>query len=84
MIPTRDGSLDAVAWLQAHLDGDTEGRDAIAHNCDPVELVTHLTGMHLALVNVATHGQPQLYMKLLRETLDGFLDTFDRIRDDDQ
>lgn len=73
MILTRDSHLDAIAWLQVHLDGDFEGRDAIARACDPVALIQVLTAMHLGLVNVATHGQPQEYMNVLRETLADYL-----------
>ena len=71
MIPTseiRDDCLDALAWLQVHLEGDDDGRTVIAKNCDPVALVDILTGMHLGLINLTTRGQPQMYLDALRET----------------
>jgi hypothetical protein len=50
--PRIEGMRDAAAWLQATKASDTEGRNAIAMNCDPVELNDALTETILWIVRV--------------------------------
>lgn len=45
-----DGLRDAAAWLQAVAADDKEGFNAVATNCDPIELVDALTAAFLWLI----------------------------------
>lgn len=84
MIPTRDGYLDAIAWLEATINEDHEGKMAIALNTDPVMLVETLTLMYLSLIRISTYGQEIAYVAMLRENLDAHLANLDKLKGDDQ
>lgn len=51
MTDRSEGMRDAAAWLHASKNGDTEGRNAVALNCDPTQLVDALTDTLLWIVD---------------------------------
>ncbi|MBD0862736.1 hypothetical protein IA539_16210 [Gordonia sp. zg691] len=55
---TTDDMRDALAFMRATALGDTEGRMAIAVNCDPAAMVDCLTSYALGLASLAVDGGP--------------------------
>lgn len=64
---------DAMAWIEAALEGDHEGRIAIAHNTDPLMLVDVITMMHIQLIRITTNDQPHKYLAFMRKTVGEYL-----------
>lgn len=73
-IMTRDDFRDALGWMYAVVNGDTEAKTALARACDPAGMVEAMASMFAGLVIINTNGQPVLYLDWLRDNLDAMLD----------
>lgn len=73
---TRTDYRDAVGWLYAYARQDWQARNELATMCNPTGLIDALVDMHLGLANIATNGQPLLYLDHMRDNLDALLDRY--------
>ena len=62
---TTDDMRDALAYMRATALGDTEGRMAIAVNCDPAHMLDCLTSYALGLASQAVEGGPLAWLNML-------------------
>ena len=62
---TTDDMRDALAFMRATATGDTEGRMAVAVNCDAAKMVDCLTSYALGLAELAVAGGPIAWLDML-------------------
>lgn len=67
---TTDDMRDALAFMRATATGDTEGRMAVAVNCDAAKMVDCLTSYALGLAELAVAGGPIAWLDMLIAWLD--------------
>ena len=60
-----DDMRDALGYMRATALGDTEGRMAIALNCDPARMLDCLTSYALGLADLSVSGGPIAWLDAL-------------------
>lgn len=84
---TTDDMRDALAFMRATATGDTEGRMAVAVNCDAAKMVDCLTSYALGLAELAVAGGPIAWLDMLTanvEELDRLASEAQKFRKDDE
>lgn len=67
---TTDDMRDALAFMRATATGDTEGRMAIAVNCDPARMLDCLASYALGLASQAVTGGPMAWLNMLTQNVE--------------